>query len=107
MISFAAGIGLRRDGWANRDLIVGAIVALAPDLSAITKLLGVDETTACKALPGWGPGKFDATLFLDDKGFRPDAEMAMLRSSACALVRANVVVQFRTAFVPPSAESSN
>jgi hypothetical protein len=52
MISFAAGIGRRRDGWANRDLIVGAIVALAPDLSAITKLLGVDETTACKALPG-------------------------------------------------------
>jgi hypothetical protein len=82
-----------------------AIVALASDLSAITKLLGVDETTACKALPGWGPGKFDAALFLDDKGFRPDAEMAMLRSSACALVRANVVVQFRTAFVPPSAES--
>ena len=72
MISFAARIGRRRDGWANRDLIVGAIVALAPDLSAITKLLGVDEATACKVLPDWGPGKFDAALFLDGKGFRPD-----------------------------------
>ena len=30
--SFAPGIGHRRDGWANRDLNVGAIVALAPDL---------------------------------------------------------------------------
>ena len=32
--SFAPGIGHRLDGWANRDLNVGAIVALAPDLSA-------------------------------------------------------------------------
>ena len=38
--SFAPGIGHRQDGWANRDLNVGAIVGLAPDLSAITTLLG-------------------------------------------------------------------
>ena len=31
--SFAPGIGNRLDGWANRDLNVGAIVALSPDLS--------------------------------------------------------------------------
>ena len=31
--SFAPGIGHRLDGWANRDLNVGAIVSLAPDLS--------------------------------------------------------------------------
>jgi hypothetical protein len=30
--SFAPGIGRRLDGWANRDLNVGAIVALAPRL---------------------------------------------------------------------------
>src|SRR5262245_24919652 len=34
--SFSPGIGQRLDGWPNRDLNVGAIVALAPDLSAIT-----------------------------------------------------------------------
>ena len=33
--SFAPGIGKRLDGWANRDLNVGAIVSLAPDLSAV------------------------------------------------------------------------
>src|SRR5262245_49519937 len=38
-------IGHRLDGWANRDLNVGAIVALAPDLSPIASLLGVDQNT--------------------------------------------------------------
>jgi hypothetical protein len=32
--SFAASIGHRLDGWANRDLNIGAIAALAPDLSS-------------------------------------------------------------------------
>jgi hypothetical protein len=31
--SLAPGIGHRLDGWANRDLNVGAIIALAPDLT--------------------------------------------------------------------------
>ena len=31
--SFAPGIGHRLDGWANRDLNIGAIIAAAPDLS--------------------------------------------------------------------------
>ena len=74
--SFAPGIGQRRDGWANRDLNVGAIVGLAPDLSAITKLLGVDEPTVKKVLASWGPGKFDAELNLDGKAFRPDGKPA-------------------------------
>jgi hypothetical protein len=72
--SFAPGIGRRLDGWANRDLNVGAIIALAPDLSAVTKLLGVNEATVRKVLAAWGPGKFDAELFLDGKGFRPDGK---------------------------------
>jgi cytochrome c peroxidase len=70
--SFASGIGHRLDGWANRDLNVGAIVSLAPDLSAFTSLLGVDEITVRKVLASWGPGKFDAELNLDGKAFRPD-----------------------------------
>src|SRR5215510_11756360 len=39
--SFAAGIGKRLDGWANRDLNVGAIVNASPDLSSVAALLGV------------------------------------------------------------------
>jgi hypothetical protein len=74
--SFAPGIGNRLDGWANRDLNVGAIVALAPDLSAVASLLGVDEDTVRKVLASWGPGKFDAELFLDGKAFRPDGGSA-------------------------------
>jgi len=70
--SFAPGIGHRLDGWANRDLNVGTIVSLAPDLSAFTNLLGVDETTVKTVLASWGPGKFDAELNLDGKAFRPD-----------------------------------
>jgi hypothetical protein len=74
--SFAPGIGSRLDGWANRDLNVGAIVALAPDLSVVTDLLGVDDATARTVLKSWGPGKFDAALFLDGKAFRPDGKSA-------------------------------
>jgi hypothetical protein len=43
--SLAPGIGHRRDGWANRDLNVGAIVSLAPDLSAVANLLQTDQGT--------------------------------------------------------------
>jgi cytochrome c2 len=74
--SFAPGIGRRLDGWANRDLNVGAITALAPDLSVLANLLGTDETTVRQALNGWGPGKFDAELLLDGKAFRPDGQSA-------------------------------
>jgi len=74
--SFAPGIGLRRDGWPNRDLNVGAIIALSPDLSAVDNLLGVDDATTRTVLASWGPGKFDAELFLDGKAFRPDGKTA-------------------------------
>ena len=43
--SLAPGIGHRLDGWANRDLNVGAIVALAPLSTVLTNLLGVDFKT--------------------------------------------------------------
>src|SRR5688572_20219212 len=74
--SFSPGIGRRRDGWANRDLNVGAIAALAPDLSAVARVLGIDETTVRTVLNSWGPGKFDAELILDGKAFRPDGKSA-------------------------------
>lgn len=69
--SFSAGIGHRLDGWANRDLNVGAIISLAPDLSPFTSLLHADEATVKTVLQSWGPGKFDAELILDGKAFNP------------------------------------
>ena len=69
--SFAPGIGRRLDGWANRDLNVGAIIALSPDLSPLETLLGVDRDTVVSVLNSWGPGKFDAELVLDGKAFNP------------------------------------
>ena len=74
--SFAPGIGHRLDGYAARDLNVGAIVSLAPDLRPVARLLGTDVATVKKVLAAWGPGKFDAELFLDGKGFRPDGKTA-------------------------------
>ncbi|HZW74231.1 MAG TPA: hypothetical protein VFF43_11825 [Caldimonas sp.] len=53
--SFAPGIGKRLDGWPNRDLDVGAIVALSPALDAATK------TT----LASWGRGKYDPRFNID------------------------------------------
>ena len=64
-------IGHRLDGWPNRDLNVGGIVALAPDLSSIANLLSTDQATVRKVLNSWGPGKFDAELLLDGKAFNP------------------------------------
>jgi hypothetical protein len=69
--SLAFGIGHRLDGFANRDLDVGKIAAAAPDLSSLATLLGTDQATVRKVLASWGPGKFDAELFLDGKAFNP------------------------------------
>ncbi len=74
--SFAPGIGRRLDGWPNRDLNVGAIINLAPDLSPFTAALQVDEATVRTVLNSWGPGKFDAALLLDGRAFRPDGKSA-------------------------------
>jgi hypothetical protein len=69
-------IGHRLDGWANRDINMGAIVAQAPDLSPVANLLGVDQATVRKVLNSWGPGKFDAEIFMDGQAFRPDGKSA-------------------------------
>ena len=53
--SFAPGIGKRLDGWANRDLNPGAIIALSPALSAAKKAV----------YNSWGKGKYDPRFNLD------------------------------------------
>jgi cytochrome c553 len=55
--SFAPGIGTRLDGWPNRDLNVGKIVALSPT-----------PTPAQKAVyNSWGPGMYDPRFNIDGK----------------------------------------
>ena len=89
--SFAPGIGRRLDGWPNRDLNVGAIISLAPNKKPLTDLLEVDEETLNAVLAAWGPGKFDAELFLDGKGFRPDGgSAATLLPAAFGLAGVNL-----------------
>jgi hypothetical protein len=89
--SFSAGIGKRLDGWPNRDLNVGAIVSLSPDLSSVTKLLGVDLPTLKKVLGAWGPGRFDAVVFMDGKAMRPDGKTgAVLLPAAYGLAGVNM-----------------
>jgi len=55
--SFAPGIGKRLDGWPNRDLNPGAIIALSPTLSATTKAV----------YSSWGKGKYDPRFNQDGK----------------------------------------
>ena len=47
--SFMPGMGRRQDGWPNRDLDVGAIIALSPALTPEQKAI----------YSSWGPGKYD------------------------------------------------
>ena len=74
--SFAPGIGKRLDGWGNRDLNVGAIVAIAPNLKPFTDLLGVDATAVKSVLNSWGPGRYDAELNMDGKTKGPNGKSA-------------------------------
>jgi len=74
--SFAPGIGKRLDGWPNRDLNVGAIISLTDNAKPLADILHVDEPTFRQVLSMWGPGKYDAVLFMDGKAFRPDGKIA-------------------------------
>ena len=74
--SFMKGIGQRLDGWPNRDLDIGAIVAMAPNLEPMAEPLGVDVATLTKVLESWGPGRYDAHVNQDGKAFRPDGKTA-------------------------------
>src|SRR6266496_831939 len=88
--ALAPGIGHRLDGWANRDLNVGAIVNLSPDLSSVAKLLNVDQATVRTVLMSWGPGKFDAELFMDGKAFNGTQSAAPLIPPAFGLAGVNL-----------------
>src|SRR5262245_53593509 len=59
---------------ANRDLNVGAIVALAPTLKPFSDLLGVDDAGVRTVLKSWGPGKYDAELVQDGKAKGPQGQ---------------------------------
>lgn len=74
--SFTTGIGRRLDGWPDRDLNVGVIINLAPDVSPFMAALQVGEVTVRTVVNSWGPGKCDAELLLDGKAFRPDGKSA-------------------------------
>ncbi|MGH2807631.1 MAG: hypothetical protein ACRDKT_10185 [Actinomycetota bacterium] len=70
--SFAPGIGKRLDGWPAQDLDVGTILSLSPDLQPVADYLHTDVDTVKTVLTSWGPGRYDAEVFLDGKAFRPD-----------------------------------
>lgn len=55
--SVMPGIGRRMDGWPNRDLNSGAIIALSPALPADKKVI----------YNSWGPGKYDPRYNHDGK----------------------------------------
>jgi len=74
--AFAPGIGHRLDGWPNRDLDIGKIITLAPNLQPLTDRMGISEDDLKAALLAWGPGKYDAELLHDGKAFRPDGKTA-------------------------------
>ncbi|HEY3045622.1 MAG TPA: hypothetical protein VGJ39_16440 [Vicinamibacterales bacterium] len=89
--SFAPGIGHRLDGWPNRDLNVGEIVALAPSLKPFTDLLGVDDAGVRKVLKSWGRGKYDAELVQDGKTAAPNGRSgATLLPAAFGLAGVNL-----------------
>jgi hypothetical protein len=93
--SLAPGIGRRLDGWANRDLNAGAIIAAAPNVAPLAELLKIvhpaitdDEVRAI--LKGWGPGKFDAELLFDGKAVGPNGPAATLIPNAFGLAGFNL-----------------
>jgi hypothetical protein len=89
--SLTQGIGHRLDGWAPRNLNVGDVIALAPNLQPFADLLGVDQATVRKVLQSWGTGHFDAELALDGKAFRPDGKTsAVLIPPAFGLAGVNL-----------------
>ena len=55
--AFSKGIGHRHDGWPNRDLNVGAIIALSPAITPAQKTV----------YNSWGPGKYDPRVNFDGK----------------------------------------
>jgi hypothetical protein len=87
--SVTTGVGRRLDGWANRDLNVGAIIAAAPNLDPIANLLGAPVAAVRQVLNSWGPGKFDAELLMDGQVQGPNGPAATLIPPAFGLAGVN------------------
>jgi hypothetical protein len=77
-----SGIGTPLDGVPNRDLNVGVIISLAPNLQPVADLLNsagpipgepspITVPAVRSVLQQWGPGKFDAEVFMDGKVINP------------------------------------
>jgi hypothetical protein len=77
-----SGIGTPLDGVPNRDLNVGTIISLAPNLQPVADLLNsagpihdepypITVPMLRSVLQQWGPGKFDAEVFVDGKVINP------------------------------------
>jgi mono/diheme cytochrome c family protein len=75
--SFAKGIGRRLDGWPNRDLDVGAIIAMSPAIPAEQKVV----------YQSWGPGKYDPRFNIDGKStplvLPPIYGLAAVKNETC------------------------
>jgi cytochrome c5 len=71
--AFSKGIGHRRDGWPNRDLNVGAIIALSPAV----------PPSARRIYNSWGPGRYDPRFNID----RENTPLVIPPAYGLALVR--------------------
>ncbi len=72
--SFTAGIGNRKDGYANTDLNVGAILGFVNN-QPLADILEVDTATFNSVVNAWGPGRFSAALLLDGKATDQDGNI--------------------------------
>ena len=88
--SLAPGIGKRLDGWPNRSLNVGAIVALSDAL-----------TPAQKAVySSWGPGKYDPRFNIDGQNMPVVIPPAFgLRHVAREIYTGDAVMSYWNAYV--------
>jgi hypothetical protein len=88
--SFAPGIGKRLDGWPNRNLNVGAIVALSPAVPAAEKAV----------FNSWGPGRYDPRHNFDGKSFPVVLPPALgLRHVALELYTGDDSISYWNAYV--------
>ncbi|HJR43612.1 MAG TPA: hypothetical protein VJ812_16065 [Gemmatimonadaceae bacterium] len=88
--SFGPGIGSRLDGWPNRTLNVGAIIALSPTPTAAQKAVYLS----------WGPGMYDPRFNLDGQNVPVVIPPAFgLRHVARELYTGDDVVSYWNAYV--------
>ncbi len=88
--SFTAGIGHRLDGWPNRTLNVGGIIALSPALTAAQRAV----------YSSWAPGMYDPRFNIDGQNIPVVLPPAFgLRHVARELYTGDDVVSYWNAYV--------